>query len=73
MYLLAGTREKLRKYVTQLYEKLKSCVNPFIEDGEELENINGKCIMSPVSSASVKNALNIRLQICEKFCKERSV
>ena len=54
-----GYAERFRKDVTQLYEELKICGNLFIEDGEELEKINGKCISSPASSASVRNALNI--------------
>ena len=38
------------------------------EDGEKLENINRKCIMSPDTSASVRHALNIGLQAYDKFC-----
>lgn len=38
------------------------------EDGGKLENINGKCIMSPDTSASVRHALNIGLQAYDKFC-----
>ena len=49
---------------------MKNSGNPFIQDGEELENINSKCIMSSASIASVRNALNIGLQAYDKFCEE---
>ena len=66
--------KRFRRDVTQLYEELKGCGNPLTEDGEDLENINSKCIiMSPASSASVRNALNIGLQAYDKFCDERLV
>ena len=62
--------ETFRKDVTQLYEELKSRGNPFLDDREELENINSKCIMSSASSAFVRNALNIGLQAYDKFLKK---
>ena len=65
--------ERFRKDVPQLYEELKSRGNPLIEDGEELENINRKFIVSPASSASVRNTLNTGLQVYDIFCEERLV
>lgn len=59
--------------MTGLYEELKCCGISFVENGEELEKINNKCIMSPNKSASVRNALNIDLQAYDKFCGERLV
>ena len=63
--------EKFRKDVTQIYEGLQSCDNPFIENGEELGNINSKCIMSPARSPSVRNVLNIGLQVYDIFCEKK--
>ena len=64
-------KKRFRKNVTQLYEELKSRGNLFIEDGEELKNINSKCIVSLASSSSVRNALNIGLQAHDEFYEER--
>ena len=38
----------------------------------ELENINSKCIMSPARSESVRNVLNIGLQV-HMFCEKKLV
>ena len=59
--------------MTQLYEELKSHDNPLMEDEEEIQNVNSKSIISPDSSDSVRNALNIGLQAYDKFCEERLV
>ena len=39
----------------------------------ELENINSKCIMSPARSESVRNVLNIGLQVYDMFCEKKLV
>ena len=65
--------EMFRKDVNQLYEELKSRGNPFLANGDELENIDNRCIMTIAGSESVRNAFTIGKQAYEKFCEDRLI
>ena len=65
--------EMFRKDVNQLYEELKSRGNPFLANGDELENIDNRCIMTISGSESVRNAFTIGKQAYEKFSEDRLI
>ena len=51
--------DRFRKDVSLLYDELCTRGNPFLQAGEELENIHSKSIMSPESAKSVRDAFVI--------------
>ena len=63
--------QRFRKDVSKLINEINKCGNPFLGDGEELENIYSKLIMSNASSVSVRKAFDIGTGAYETYCKER--